>query len=263
MQATAPGHDLLFSAILEDAGSLADGAVIVRHPFLCDPIAGGLARELLRRAERALSSPPTVMTAFAGPDAWARSWRATLGDRGVEGVTAAVRRAGLLEVRVILRPFPTTRRWRDAILDSCADLVAPTAWELPAGTDQSVVAPTATDDSDAHLPFALADNAVFHSPVLARPVHGAALVRRVIASAAAVYGSRVVGPSLAAGNQVLSLWSCEVSSVAIEAASLAVFDAERRATSLSVLFQPWPAVALFRARVRARAQHVLGPEYFD
>jgi hypothetical protein len=236
--------------------------IALQDPFTTATTRGETALRLIEAAERSLERPPVPTARFETEGAAATLWTGEVQGRILYGCTAAlVLPQGGAEVRITLRSLPVTTLWRDRVRGAAAGLVPEEAWELPAGTDLSLPRPDPQEVLDAHLPFPLAPEAAFHSPILARSVYGAALVEEVIAHASATYGARSIGARMLAGPEALFLWTGGVSGVPMEVATWMRIE-QGHIAELSVYMQPWPAVRLFHDRMRVRTTGLLSPDYF-
>jgi hypothetical protein len=238
-----------------------------RQLVLCDPFTtattrGEVAMRLLETAEGALERPPVQTASYTAEGASAVLWTAEVRGQVLYGCTAALTSPeGEVQVHLTARSLPATTLWRDRVRVAAAGLVPEEAWELPAGTDRSLLHDP-HEELDSHLPFPLAPEAAFHSPILTRSVLGAELVDKVIAHAAATYGARKVGAQLRGGSGVLFLWTGEVSGVPLQCATQIELSG-KQIGSMAVYMQPWPAVRLFASRMRVRTTALLSPDYFD
>lgn len=259
-------HDttsLYVEELLHESGLPAQAPAVMKHPFACGLIEGmPLIRTLAAALNRPLSATREV-TRFAGDNVHARSWTVQFQGQDIPGVTAVFRQGDVAEIRIMLSAFPATAGWREEARRATGDALPATAWELPAGTDQSIPAPDPNEVLDAKLPFQITQDVALFSPVLTKPVHGEADVVRVIGHASAVYGSRSYGPRIMSGASMLSFWTASVSGVPIEVANVIQINSDKLVTSMTMSMQPWPAVQLFRNRVRVRTEHFLDQTYFD
>lgn len=249
-------------SLLADRSGFAPDAIL-RHPFSSEPVTGEAAiRAALEDLAAALGAAPEVMVTLPGQAEAAVVWTAQCDGHPIEGVTLALFRADgrLRELRLLARPFPRLGPWRDRALRTAASA---DGWELPAGVDRSIPPPVPGEEVDPHFVFPLADDIVFKSPILLRPVEGADRVRLVVGHAAAVYGDRAVSVRLMNGPFALNAWTGQTSGLPMEMAALVRFGDDRRARELTVFMQPWPAAALFRDRVRARLEGVLDASWFE
>jgi len=236
--------------------------VVLKHPFaLGESVGETLVRDLAAMIAAPLTALEQVI-ALDGDDIKARGWRARFDDHDIRGVTVAVRKGGAVELQMMLSSFPKTVGWRDEVYRLSEGLIPAELWELPVGTDQSIPEVDPEEKLDPKFPFEVTDDIVFNSPVLLRPVEGIEDVRTIISHASAVYGEREYGPRVMSGPHLLSLWTCGVSGVSIEAANLIQVDSDRRVREMTLAFRPWPAVQLFRDRVVARTRDLIDRSYY-
>jgi hypothetical protein len=241
--------------------SIADD-VVFHHPFLNGAVQG---REHVERfwSELAhLAGPISITHEFQGEDGEGIVWSANFDGQPFQGVSiATLKDQRAVELRVIVRPLPFVQRLRDTLRDR--DRHHATAlWELPAGTD--VTPPPFDPDApvDAHLPFQLTPDVVFHTPILRRPVAGEDLVKRITGHAAAVYGGRTYGSRMISGSQALTQWVGTVGGLPIHAVNHSTRDAQGRVASITMFMGPLPTLGLFFHQLRPRVESFLDPDDF-
>ena len=106
----------------------------------------------------------------------------------------------------------------------------------------------------AALDALLADDVVFHSPVVFRPQVGRALTKSYLTAALEVLGDqsfRYVGEWIGAGSAVLE-FVATVDGVEINGADFIAWNFEQRVVSFKVMIRPLKAIELVRMKMAAR-----------
>jgi hypothetical protein len=108
----------------------------------------------------------------------------------------------------------------------------------------------------AGLDGLLADNAVFHSPVVHKPQVGKALTRMYLAAAFQVFFNpsfRYVREIAGARDAVLE-FTLEIDGIAINGVDMIQWDSEGRITDFKVMLRPLKAVNLIHEKMAAMLQ---------
>ncbi|MFB7718565.1 hypothetical protein [Nocardia sp. NPDC056100] len=239
------------------------GEVVLKHPFA----SGGIADPaLVAKLGDILSAPLSSLDQTLALDTErlkARCWTAGFEGQEIHGMTVGQGTRAGVEIQVLLSSYPGTTEWGDRVRMLSGDLMPAQSWDLPAGIDRTVLPLDSGERVDPRLPFDATADIVFRSPVSLRPVAGIDDVRTIVSHAAAVYGERDTGLRMMAKPNLLSLWTCEISGIPVEAASLIRVDHELRVQTMTLAFRPWPVVRLFRDRVIARTRDLIDPSYYD
>lgn len=257
--------DLFLTELLEKAGPGGPREILLRHPFLRGEIRG--AAEVAAALER-LAHPLSALSeaeAYSQPGLAAKCWDADMEGGKIRGVTAVSLDASGsgAEVSIMLSTFPSASSWRQRVMAESSHLLPRREWELPGGQD--IPGPPAVPESglDPKLPFPIAGDMVFRSPVLSKPVRGPELIRRVFAHTSAIYGDRRYGPKIQAGRSVMSFWEASVSGFPLQVANEIRFNGNREAEEMVMSMRPWPVVKLFRDQCLERTRHFLDGSYFE
>lgn len=249
-------HTFYLESMLGRTRGIAHDARL-KHPFLLDPVIGSEAiRDIVRETHVALDQEVVAALELRGERMAATVWRSG----ALHGVTVVITNADdqITEVRILLREFVLLAGWRARLRDRL-----PTAlgWELTGERKHLLAAEHADPEpADTSAPVPLASDVRFHGPAFVKPIQGAESVRQVIGHARAAYGSCEYGPPLRGGSSVLRAYT---SRLPLEIASLLQLGADGSAQELSVFMQPWPTVAVFCDRLRARLAGALDPSYFE
>jgi len=252
---------LYVGELLRELDTSAQDEVSLRHPMTFGEIVGRDQVERLAAAADGIFSEVEPTHAWSGADIGGREWHGRFQDRQIRGVTLARRFGTRIQVDIFLGSFPAPVR--RALYDASRDLVDATVWTLPPGIDTAL--PPVPDDEvlDAKLPFGITDEMFLTSPVACKPIRGSADVERVCGHSIAVYGGRASGPRLSAGATTLSLWTGEVGGLPLEVANVIHWEDAQNVKGMAMAMRPWPVVALFQARMRARTLSFLDASYFE
>lgn len=254
-------HELTSSKAPVPSGIADD--VVFHHPFLNAAVHGREHFERFWSELARLAGPVAITHEFQGDNEAGLVWSANFAGQPFQGVSiATLKNEQAVELRVVVRPLPVVQRLRDAMRDGDRQHAA-ALWQLPAGTN--VTPPPFDPDApvDAHLPFQVTPDLVFHTPILRRPVAGEDLVKRIIGHAAAVYGGRTYGSRMLSGSQSLTQWVGAVGGLPIHAVNHSIRDAQGRVSSIAMFMGPVPTLELFFHQLRPRVEPFLAPEYFQ
>ena len=114
---------------------------------------------------------------------------------------------------------------------------------LPAASERGAT----PEEFAAHV----ADEVVFHRPILVRPLMGKRAVLHVLANAATVTGPPAFRGEFRGGDRTALVWGGHVDGQPVEAV-MVVVDDTGRAREFAVWMRPYPAVTLFRDEMRRR-----------
>lgn len=245
------------SALLFTSLPFARG-VALKHPFRRDELAGP-EQVYNALADLVASAPGTFEEIEIFRDQAAISILWQLSGSELHGCTLALIDDGKVrELRIMLRPVHEAEIWAAANRARAPDGIWTVSADIPRYREFDRAAPV-----DPHFPFGVAPDAVFASPILRRKPQGADLVKKVVGHAAAIYGTRELGPSLGSGLRRFSYWTGSVEGHAVEMAASIQFNASREMASLEVFMQPLPVTLLFRDQVRHRLRGILDDSYFE
>ncbi|WP_161973774.1 hypothetical protein [Hwanghaeella grinnelliae] len=230
----------------------------LKHPFRRDEIIGSeKVSQALAEIVATVPGPLEEIETLQGEAAVATLWK--LSGSELHGCTLALIHGGeVRELRIMVRPVHEAESWAAANRAKAPEGIWTVPSDIPRSRAFDKAAPV-----DPHFPFAVAQDAVFASPILHREPQGAELVKTVVGHAAAIYGTRELGPSLGAGARRLSYWTGSVEGFAAEMAALLRFNMSGEMASLEVFMQPMPVTFLFRDHVRHRLQGILDDSYFE
>ena len=109
----------------------------------------------------------------------------------------------------------------------------------------------------------LADNVVFHSPLLVRGVEGRYKVSRVFAADPSIRSGRYVREEKLDSHTSFIYWSGSVCGHALESMELIVDNDGGLVAEHTIAFRPFPAIMPVRRESYAALKEILGPEYWS
>lgn len=258
-------RDMFLTELQEKVSPKGADGILLRHPFVRGEIRGA---DAVAAALERLAGPLSSLNgaeAYSQPGLAAKCWDADFEGRKIRGVTSvSVPESGNgIEMAVMLSTYPSAALWRERIMAEYSHILPPPEWELPGGRD--VVEPPRIPESalDPKLPFPIAKDMVFRSPILSKPVYGPELITRVFAYTSAIYGDRRYGPKIQAGRNVMSFWEGSVSGFPLQVANEIRFNANREVEEMVMSMRPWPVVKLFRDQCMALTRHFMDNSYFE
>lgn len=257
--------DFFIRELLEMLNPAEPKRMRLRHPFVRAEIQGEAeVSGALERLGGALSSLRGA-NEYSQPGLAAKCWEADFDGSKIRGATAvsAPETGDGVVAAILVSTYPSASRWRDHVKAGASGTPPQSAWELPAGEDIAAAPPEPESGLDPKLPFPIAEDMVFHSPVLSIPVRGPDLITRIFAHTSAIYGDRKYGPKIQAGRSVMSFWEASISGFAIEVANEIRFNAKGEAEEMAMSMRPWPVVKIFRDRCIAKTRHFLDNSYFQ
>lgn len=115
----------------------------------------------------------------------------------------------------------------------------------------------------ARLKALLAENVVFYSPVLAKPVEGREKVAAIFAASPAVrQGSYVAEYTLDNRNTFLR-WKGTFHGYEIESLEVLTDNTQGLLVERTVAYRPFPALRILREEMYKDLKNILGPEYWE
>lgn len=233
LKAGLPGPDNLFIGAI-------DGGLHLANPFEAQILESEEAAELVQAIRSALPKEPTLIQEYQNDERRWFHWSVPIAGGDLHGVTASRWND---RASIYLRPFPLVARL-------CEQMGYPLSepGEVPKATEPA---------SSPHLPFPLAPEVRFSSPLLLNPVIGLDEVTRVLSHASATYGQRTYGHSASAGSGRLMEWSSFGAIEPLESISLTQFLPTGCASDIKVFMRPAQGVARFRAQMKQRLPDVV------
>jgi len=110
----------------------------------------------------------------------------------------------------------------------------------------------------------LADNVVFNSPILARPIAGRADVAAIFAQSSSTRGSGTYTSELRIDDRTTFLrWEGSIEGRKLESLEVIVDDEQGLIVERTIAMRPYPAVKLFRDAMHASLKDKLPADVWD
>lgn len=252
---------LQIANLLHELATSATDEVSLRHPMTFGEVIGRSHVEELATAIENVFTRIELGLVWRGDNIIGREWCGNFEGRSIRGVTVARRSDNHVGIDIYLSMFPALLR--QALRKKADGLIEAALWLLPSEIDTTPPAIPVDEVLDAKLPFSLAPEPQFTSPVACKPICGAADFIRVCGHSVAVYGARTSEAHLTSGATTLSLWNGSVSGLPLEVANIIYWNASQCVKAMAMAMRPWPVVELFQARMKARTLSFLDASYFE
>lgn len=257
--------DFFLGELLEKLTPEQPENIHLQHPFSREEIQG--SKQVFSALEQ-LANPLSSLcgdSEYSQPGFSAKCWDANFNGRKIRGVTTVCTpgSGGGVESAIMLNAFPAASLWREQVMMDSHDRFPQSAWDLPFDANPASVPLVPESELDPKLPFSIAEDMIFHSPVLSRPALGSELITRIFAHTSVIYGDRKYGPKIQIGSNVFSFWEATVSGFKIQVANEIHFNEKREVDEMVMSMRPWPVVNLFREQCLARTEHFLDVSYFE
>jgi hypothetical protein len=119
------------------------------------------------------------------------------------------------------------------------------------------------DNTPAAVAKLLAENAVFHSPLLVRPVEGREKVAVIMATSPKIrHGAYTAEYRLDDRNTFLR-WMGTIEGREIESFAMVTDNDQGLIAEYTIAFRPLPAILIFRDAIYPVVKDILGPEYWE
>ena len=116
----------------------------------------------------------------------------------------------------------------------------------------------------AQVSALLADNVVFNSPILVRPIEGLEVIAAIFAQSSATRGSGTYTAEFKFGERTTFLrWEGTMEGHKIESFEVIVDNEQGLIVERTVALRPYPAVKLFRDAMYASLKDKLPPDVWD
>jgi len=253
--------DLFVDELLREMKTNTEDEVRSRHPIAMGEIVGRDCIQMLAATTANIFSKIEPKLRWSETNIGGREWHGHFHGRQIRGVTVARRFGKRVQLDFFLGSFPA--QMRQSLRDAGKDIIGNDMWGLPTGHNIEFPPVPIEEVLDAKLPFGLTTDVILTSPVACKPISGRGDVERVCGHSIIVYGGRASGPRLTAGTTTLSLWTGEVAGLPLEVANVIHWADAQHVKAMAMAMHPWPVVALFQARMRARTLSFLDKSYFE
>lgn len=109
----------------------------------------------------------------------------------------------------------------------------------------------------------LAENVVFHSPLLVRAVEGREKVAVIMATSPKIRHGAYTGEYRLDNRNTLLRWKGEIEGREIESFGVLTDNDQGLIAEYTIAFRPLPAVQIFRDVIYPVVKDILGPEYWE
>jgi hypothetical protein len=119
------------------------------------------------------------------------------------------------------------------------------------------------DNTPAAVAKLLAENAVFHSPLLVRPVEGRDKVALIMATSPKIRHGAYTGEYRLNDRNTFLRWMGTIEGREIESFAVVTDNDQGLIAEYTIAFRPLPAIQIFRAALYPVVKDILGPEYWE
>ena len=109
----------------------------------------------------------------------------------------------------------------------------------------------------------LAENVVFHSPVLVRAIEGRAVIAKIFATSTTLREGAYLGEWKLDDRHTLLRWKGEIHGHELESLDLIETNEQGLIVDRTIAFRPMPAAKLFRDAMRAAVGSSIPDEYWE
>lgn len=159
------------------------------------------------------------------------------------------------QMRVLMRPWPVSTLFRNAMYKELASEIPEDYWELG---PKPPAAPREFTPI-ALRPIELAADMVLHSPMLAKSVSGQQAVKQAVNLAHQVQSRSSYTSIIATPEVLIELFDCDANGYPMEGMWIQELNREGRITDLTVMLRPYPAVTVLRNTVKDLVEKQSGP----
>jgi hypothetical protein len=248
-----------------DIGKLLSPEAVLFAPMLTKPVIGaGPVLNVISEAAR-VAGPLHYTHEVSDSKQTLLLWKGQVEGFHLEAATIIVDDAnGLIrELRVLMRPWPVTTLFRNAMYKSLSASIPQDYWELGPKRDDAAGARKFTPI--ALQPIPRAPNMVLHSPMLARAVSGKAEVDESVEIAHQVQSKSSYTSIIATPDLIIELFDCDADGYPMEGMWIQKLNELGQSYDLTVMLRPYPAVTVLRNRAKALAEErgFLGVQYWE
>ena len=238
--------------------------VVLRAPMLTKPVVG--VTQVLDVISHAatIAGPIRYTVEVNDTKQTVLLWNGRVEGHTPEAATILVDGEGglICEVRVLMRPWPITKIFRDQMFKELSSKLPQDYWEL--GPKPNSVKPRVFT-SIALKPIELAPDMVLHSPILAKSVSGKALVDGSLKLAHEVQSPSSYTSIIATPDLLIEIFDCDADGYPMEGLWLQKLNSQGQIYDLTVMLRPFPAVTVLRNRAKdlAEKRGFLADEYWN
>ncbi len=231
----------------EDLAKLLSPDAEIWPPMLTQPVRGATnVLEILSAAVR-IAGPLRYLYEAADTQQTFLIWEGHVDGHKLQACTILVDgEDGLVgQIRVLMRPWPVSKLFRDAMFEAFGSRIPKESWELgpkPLATGPRQFTPIALKHID------LATDVVLHSPMLAKSVSGKQQVARAVGLAHQIQSASSYTSIIATPDLIIELFDCDADGYPMEGMWIQKINSEGLIDDLTVMMRPWPAVTVLHDR---------------
>jgi hypothetical protein len=193
-------------------------------------------------------------------------WKGRVNGFKLEAVTILVDgEEGLIDqVRVLMRPWPVSTLFRNAMHKELSAAIPQDYWELePKPADTGI---PRKFTPIALRPIEKAPDMVLHSPMLAKPVNGSKDVADAVGAAHEIQSASSYTSIIATSDLIIELFDCDADGYPMEGMWIQKLNEQGQINDLTVMLRPYPAVTVLRNRTKDLAEQrgiLVGKDYWE
>jgi hypothetical protein len=238
---------------------LADNAIL-HGPLFTRPLVGAQPIEEFYEANRLVAGPLRLRWSLSQANEHLLVGDQSIGEREISsGFWLRRDSSGVVtEISHGMSPFPRLPPFHDAMRWRLGGLVPDAHWEIDeAARVRDVVG------EEVFPPFRLEEDARFLSPLVDKPLQGVDRVRKALAEATVVYGTRRYLVRFPGREAFGSVWEAAVDGHVVRCMSLFVLSSAGAIKDIIACMLPYPVLALVYHGVKERNKEALGATYFS
>ena len=238
--------------------------VVLKAPMLTTPVVGVTkVLEVISHAAK-VAGPIRYTVEVSDTKQTVLLWNGKVEGHTLEAATILVDgEDGLIrEVRVLTRPWPITKLFRDQMYKELSGKIPQDYWELEPKPNP---AKPRVFTSIALKPIEMAPDMALHSPILAKSVSGKALVDDSLKLAHEVQSPSSYTSIIATPDLLIELFDCDADGYPMEGLWVQKLNSQGQIYDLTVMLRPFPAVTVLRNKAKdlAEKRGFLGDEYWN
>jgi|GEM_PF-3394570 len=173
-------------------------------------------------------------------------WEGHVGNKTFTGCTILVDgEDGLTsEMRVVMRPWPTTTLFRNAVFKELSSVIPADYWQPDPSQVIEEVSPGFTSIALQKIP--LATDFELHSPIMARSIRGTENVEQALKLAHAIQSRSSYTSIIATPDLVIELFDCNAAGNPMEGLWVSKLNKQGQIYDLTVYLRPYPSVTVLR-----------------
>lgn len=261
-----------FRIAIESGASRGDFAktfspdVSLLAPMLTKPVTGVDAVLTVIGHAAKIADPVQFTYEFSDTKQTFLLWKGQVIGHTLEAATILVNDDdGLIrQVRVLMRPWPVSTLFRNAMYKELSATIPQDYWEL--GPKLSDMSTSRKFTTIALKPIETAADMVLHSPMLAKSVRGKKEVEDAVGAAHEVQSRSSYTTIIATPDLIIELFDCDADGYPMEGMWIQKLNDQGQINDLTVMLRPYPAVTVLRNRTKELAAGkgiLVGNDYWE